>query len=124
MGERTKRVTVNKDFTQAQVDALKAMGFEVVFAHEPVVKDVPYTKADGTTIMASQAQVNAWNTGKARLEQESAAWSEKKEAYKPSQALVDALKANPAMSRKDALAYDFVGTKKDLAALKRELKLR
>lgn len=97
-------------------------------APAPQKEYVPYTKADGTTVLATTKQVAAWDAFKSQehksLEQVKKEFADKKSAYKPSQALVDALKANPAMSRKDALAYDFVGTKKDLAALKRELKLR
>lgn len=87
------------------------------------VKDTPFTKHDGTVIMTTAAQAQAWEKRResfANKEANLQAWAEKRAAYKPSQALIDAIKANPtAITTKVAKAqYAFVGTSDDLWNLK------
>lgn len=79
-----------------------------------------------------QARKQAWADGaderKAKAEEKRkealAEWEKKHKAFKPSKALKDALKQNPCMTRKEAKAYGFVGTRDELKALKLELKVR
>ena len=91
---------------------------------------VPFTKHDGTVIYGTQKQVDAWTAyanrtfltpeeRAQRLEQ----WQTKREGYKPSKALKNAIKANrAAITRKVAVEqYGFVGTKDDLKALKESI---
>ena len=128
----------------ARVDALVKQGYSVADAtvivkgygsapkgtgaQAPAKELVEFKKTDGSVVMVTQAQADAW--GKFRdnpnrksaqeFEQMKADWTSKREAYKPTQALVDAIKANrAAITRKVAVAqYGFVGTKDDLKALK------
>ena len=91
------------------------------------VKDTAFTKHDGTVVMTTKAQAAAWEKHRegytdrvANKEANLKAWADKREAYKPSQALIKAIKADRA---KITLAiakekYGFVGTKPDLQALK------
>ena len=91
------------------------------------VKDTPFTKHDGTVVMTTKAQAEAWEKHRngytdrvANKEANLQAWASKREAYKPTTALKNAIKANRA-SITLAVAkaqYGFVGTKKDLATLK------
>lgn len=96
----------------------------------PKEKAVPFTKHDGTVIYGTAAQVAAWEahqanyaTRKHDFEQMKATWAEKKAAYKPSKALKDAILENrAAITHKVAKEkYGFVGTKKDLQALKESI---
>lgn len=91
------------------------------------VKDTAFTKHDGTVVMTTAAQAAAWEKHRegytnrvANKEANLQAWGTKREAYKPSQALVKAIKADRAsITRKVAVEkYGFVGTKDDLKALK------
>lgn len=87
-------------------------------------KLVEFTKADGTTVTCTEAQAKAWEAYRSRshksLDEVKAEFTKAREAYKPSKALVDAIKANrAAITRKVAKEqYGFVGTKEDLKALK------
>ena len=86
-------------------------------AKPQVVKDVPFTKHDGTVVMATQAQVNAWTKRRENYvpkEDRLAKWSEDRANFKPSQTLIDAIKAKPTMTRKEAKELGFVGTSDDL----------
>jgi len=96
----------------------------------PKEKNVPFTKHDGTVIYGTQAQVNVWtkrsesySDRKEAFEQMKATWAEKKASYKPSKALKDAILENRAsVTHKVAKEkYGFVGTKKDLQALKESI---
>lgn len=91
------------------------------------VKDTPFTKHDGTVVMTTKAQADAWAkhrdgytdrvaTKEATLKE----WEAKRAEYKPSKALLDAIKANRAsITHKIAKEqFGFVGTKDDLKALK------
>lgn len=88
---------------------------------------VEFKKHDGTIIMCTKAQAQAWEKYRdgytdrvASKEANLKKFEADRKAYKPSQALVKAIKADRA-SITLAVAkaqYDFVGTKKDLAALK------
>ena len=87
------------------------------------VKDTPFTKHDGSVIMCTKAQAEVYKKrqeGFANKEANLKAWEEKRATYKPSQALIKAIKADRAsITHKIAKEqYDFVGTKDDLRALK------
>lgn len=99
---------------------------------QPTVEKVEYTKADGTVVMATPAQVKAWDAWKAgagdrkenqaKFEEMKATWAGKRDAYKPSKALVKAIQTNrAAVTHAEAKKLGFVGTKQDLQALKAEL---
>ena len=87
-------------------------------------KLVEFTKADGTTVQCTEAQAKAWEAYRSRshksLDEVKAEFESKKASYKPSSALKDAIKRDRAsITRKIAKEqYGFVGTKKDLQALK------
>lgn len=87
-------------------------------------KLVEFTKADGSVVKCTEAQAKAWEAYRSRshksLDEVKAEFTKAREAYKPSKALVDAIKANrAAITRKVAKEqYGFVGTKDDLKALK------
>lgn len=91
------------------------------------VKDTPFTKHDGTVVMTTKAQADAWAKHRdgyadrmAKKESTLKDWEAKKAEYKPSKAFLDAIKANrAAITHKIAKEqYGFVGTKDDLKALK------
>lgn len=122
-------------FTQEQLDAVIANAVKQALAAQPTTastgkgkaKNVPFTKHDGTVIMGTQAQVDAWKKSQegyadriAKRDANLQAFETKREAYKPSKALKDAIKADRAsITRKVAKEkYGFVGTKEDLKALK------
>lgn len=97
-----------------------------------VEKTVKYTKADGTTVMCTPAQAKAWDAWKAnadtrkdnqaKFEQMKADWSNARDAYKPSKALIKAIKSDRAsVTLAVAKTHGFVGTKNDLKALKDSL---
>lgn len=87
-------------------------------------KLVEFTKADGSVVKCTEAQAKAWEAYRSRshksLDEVKAEFTKAREAYKPSQALVKAIKADrAAITRKVAKEkYGFVGTKEDLKALK------
>lgn len=85
-------------------------------------KLVEFTKTDGSVVKCTEAQAKAWddyrNRSRKSLDEVKAEFNKARDAYKPSQALVKALKANPTMTRKEAKAYGFVGTSNDLWNLK------
>ena len=87
-------------------------------------KLVEFTKADGSVVKCTEAQAKAWEAYRSRshksLDEVKAEFTKARDAYKPSKALVDAIKANrAAVTRKVAKdQYGFVGTKDDLKALK------
>lgn len=119
----------------ARIDALenasapKSKG-KTTKSPSPKEKNVPFTKHDGTVIYGTQAQVNVWtkrsesySDRKEAFEQMKATWAEKKASYKPSKALKDAILENRAsITHKVAKEkFGFVGTKKDLQALKESI---
>ena len=88
---------------------------------------VEFKKHDGTIVMCTKAQAKAWEKYRdgytdrvASKEANLKKFESDRKAYKPSKALKDAIKANRALiTHKVAKEqYGFVGTKKDLAALK------
>ena len=91
---------------------------------QPTAEQVPFVKKDGTTVMATPAQAKAWEAWRSAehksLDEVKAEYAEKREGYKPSEALVEAIKANrAAITRKVAVeTYGFIGTKEDLRNLK------
>jgi hypothetical protein len=122
-------------FTEAQVQEMIKKAVAEALANVPTgsntgkgkAKDVAFTKHDGTVIYGTQAQVDAWKKSQdsyadrvAKRDENLKVWADKRETYKPSKALKDAIKANRALiTHKVAKEqYGFVGTKKDLAALK------
>ena len=92
---------------------------------QPKAEMVNFTKANGEVVQCTQAQANAWAKWRdgaasrvASKEANLAKFEADRKAYKPSQAFVKALKANPTMTRPEAKAYGFVGTSNDLWNLK------
>ena len=125
-------------FTEAQVQELIARAVKEALASAPTqtgtgkgkAKNVAFTKHDGTVVMGTQAQVDAWTKYRdgyadrvASKEANLKVWADKRASYKPSQALVKAIKADRAsITHKIAKEqYGFVGTKEDLKALKASL---
>jgi len=111
-------------------DALKGKGKTTKSPSTKETEKVAFTKHDGTVIYGTQAQVDAWTkrsesyaSRKEAFEQMKATWAEKKASYKPSKALKDAILENRAsVTHKVAKEkYGFVGTKKDLQALKESI---
>ena len=85
------------------------------------VKDTPFTKHDGTVVMTTKAQAEAWAKRRDNFVDKETAlkdWNAKRATYKPSNSLLDAIKANPTITRKEAKALGFVGTSDDLWNLK------
>ena len=92
---------------------------------QPKAEMVEFTNAKGETKLVSKAQAAHWdgwrNHGSGKtLDEVKAEFESKKASYKPSSALKDAIKRDRAsITRKIAKEqYGFVGTKKDLQALK------
>ena len=91
---------------------------------QPKAEKVAFTKHDGTVIYGTAKQVAAWEKWANReyksLDEVKAEFTKARETYKPSQALIKAIKADRAsITRKVAKEkYGFVGTKDDLKALK------
>lgn len=122
-------------FTEAHTAALdewKAMNGKgkAKGTGEPAPEKVEYTKADGTVIMCTPKQAAHFEElkanapeRKAKFEAMCAEWERKYAEYKPSKELIEALKANPIMTRKEAVKLGFVGTKDDLKALKAKHKV-
>lgn len=85
---------------------------------------VEFVKKDGTRKMVSKAQADVWEAARKRsegrksLDEVKAEYEAARKAFKPSKELIAALKANPVMTRKEAAALGFVGTKDELKALK------
>ena len=83
---------------------------------------VEFKKHDGTVVMCTPKQAAAWSKWRDRdykpLDEVKAEYEAKHAAYKPSAELIAALKAKPLMTRKEAKAYGFVGTKDEFKALK------
>ncbi len=84
---------------------------------------VEFVKHDGTKVMCTPKQAEAWAKWRDRsngktLDEVKAEWEAKHKAFKPSKELIEALKANPVMTRKEAKAYGFIGTKDEFKALK------
>ena len=122
-----KKITL----TNAELEALIAGAVAQALAQAPKqsaskgkgkAKLVEFTKADGSVVKCTEAQAKAWeayrNRSRKSLDEVKAEFNKARDAYKPSQALVQALKANPTMTRKEAKAYGFVGTSNDLWNLK------
>ena len=87
-------------------------------------KLVEFTKTDGSVVKCTEAQAKAWedyrNRSRKSFDEVKAEFTKAREVYKPSQALIKAIKADRAsITRKVAKEkYGFVGTKDDLKALK------
>lgn len=92
-------------------------------------KTVEFVKNNGEKVMATPAQAAAWdkyrNSGKGKVSKKEALaeWSKSREGYKPSKALVEAIKKDrTSITRKVAKEkYGFIGTKDDLKALKESI---
>ncbi len=92
---------------------------------QPKAEKVEFVKKDGTVKMVSKAQARVWEEARNRsngktLDEVKAEWNAKHDAYEPSEELIKAIKANRA-SITHGIAkeqYGFVGTKKELKALK------
>ena len=92
---------------------------------QPKVEKVEFVKKNGEVKLVSAKQAAVWEAARARsngktLDEVKAEWEAKHKAYKPSDALIEAIKANRA-SITLAVAkaeYGFVGTKQELKALK------
>lgn len=90
---------------------------------------VAFTTKNGEVKYVSQAQADAWNAwrshalSEAEWEAKKTQWAADRKAYKPSEALIEAIKRDrAAVTRKVAVEkYGFVGTKEDLRALKDSL---
>lgn len=85
---------------------------------------VEYVNKKGEIKLVSEAQAKAWDAWKNRehktLDEVKAEMDEKKKGYKPSKALIEAIKANRASITREVAVkqYGFVGTKHDLKELK------
>lgn len=94
---------------------------------QPKVEKVEFVKHDGTKVMCTPKQAAAWSKWRDRefkpLDEVKAEWDAKHKAFKPSKELIEALKANPCMTRKEAAKLGFVGTKDELKALKHKHKV-
>ena len=124
-------------FTEAQVQELiaRAVAEALASTKKPTTskgkaKTATFTKHDGTTVACTPAQAKAWETYRdgytnrvASKEANLAKFEADRKGYKPSQALVDAIKADRAsITRKVAVEkFGFVGTKDDLKALKEKV---
>jgi hypothetical protein len=121
--------------TQEELNNIIAQAVAQAMASQPTksakgkgdVKLVEFKKADGTVVMCTQAQADAWSKWRdgsadrvASKEANLAKFEADRKGYKPSKALKDAIKADRAsITRKVAKEkYGFVGTKEDLKALK------
>lgn len=90
-------------------------------SNKPTEKTVAFTKHDGTVIMVTQKQYDAWTKHRENFqnkEKNLATWEENRTNFKPSKELIEALKKNPTMTRKEAKTLGFVGTSDDLWNLK------
>ncbi len=91
---------------------------------QPKAEKVEFVKHDGTKVMCTPKQAEAWNKWRSReykpLDEVKAEWDKKHKAYKPSKKLIEAIKADRAsITHKVAKdEYGFVGTKAELKALK------
>jgi len=112
-------------------DIMAVMGMSKAKGKAPKGKPAPakaelveFVKHDGTKVMCTPKQAEAWNKWRSReykpLDEVKAEWEAKHKAYKPSKKLIDAIKADRAsVTHKVAKeAYGFVGTKAELKALK------
>ena len=95
-------------------------------APQPKAEKVEFTKKNGQTVLVTPKQAAAWEayrdrgTGRKPLDEVKAEWAAAHAAYKPSKALIDAIKADrAAVTHKVARdQYGFVGTKAELKELK------
>lgn len=117
MEERLRKAGMNEEVI--------ASALEATFG-----KTVQFKRADGTIRNVSEGQARAWEKFRAnaperreRFEKMKADWDEKRQAYKASKELIEAIKANRAsVTRKIAKEqFGFVGTKEDLKKLKDEI---
>lgn len=117
---------MNMGFTPEQI-ARMSEDTPVRKGKKPTGKTAPelveFVKKDGTVKMVSPKQAAVWEAARNRsngktLDEVKAEWEAKHKAYKPSKELIAALKANPIMTRKEAKAYGFIGTKDEFKALK------
>lgn len=112
----------------AQEKAKKATG-----KIQPKAEKVEYTNAKGETKLITRKQAENYASRK-HTDEEKAAWKAKREkaladfesnreGYKPSKDLIEAIKRDRASITRQVAKeqYGFVGTKKDLQALKAEV---
>ena len=93
---------------------------------QPKADKVEFVKKDGTIKYVSAAQAAVWedarkrSEGRKSLDEVKAEWEAAHKAYKPSKELKDAIKADRASITHEVAKskYGFVGTKKELKALK------
>jgi len=115
-------------FAEAHKAALdEAVAFGNGKGKKPTGKAAPelveFRKKNGEVKMVSPKQAAVWEAARNRsngktLDEVKAEWEAKHKAFKPSKELIAALKANPIMTRKEAKAYGFIGTKDEFKALK------
>jgi len=145
MGNTRTRKNNNEVITMTQADLQALIAQEVAKAlsgkqtksapkakakTQPKAKKVAFTKHDGTVTYGTQKQVDAWTAYANRTyvspeerKERLAQWQTKREGYKPSKKLIEAIKKDRAsVTRKVACEqYGFVGTKDDLKALKESI---
>lgn len=140
MAKKNTNTQAQAMFTEAQVQEIVAQAVAKALAGmqaptpagkgKPAVELVEFKKANGETKMVTPAQAEAWGKyrdgasgRKEQFEKMKQEWDSKREGYKPSKALKDAIKTNrAAITHKIAKEqYGFVGTKKDLQALKESI---
>lgn len=132
---------MKKNTMDARIKELMAMGATFAEAHAAALNEavafgkskkptgakapelVEFVKKDGTTKLVSAKQAAVWEAARNRsngktLDEVKAEYKAKHDAFKPSNELIAALKANPVMTRKEAAKLGFVGTKDELKALK------
>lgn len=124
-----KKMTFTQEELQAVIDkaVAQALASKPTSAGKGKAKTATFTKHDGTTVQCTPAQAEVWTKYRdgyadrvANKEANLKAWADKRESYKPSKALKDAIKTDRAsITHKIAKEkYGFVGTKDDLKALK------
>lgn len=131
-------------FTQAQVEEIVALAVAKALAEasvgkgtrkatgnvQPKAEMVEYTNSKGETKLITRKQAENY-ASRRHTDEEKAAWKakrakgladfeSKREGYKPSKKLIEAIKSNRASITRQVAKdeYGFVGTKKDLQALK------
>ena len=113
--------------TQDQISCFtNVLGYEIAIKQEQTkkVKDTPFLKKDGTTVMTTAAQAAQWEkyrNSASSLEQAKAATA----AFKWTPALDAAIKANPAITTREIHELGGKGCQREmLKARKRELGVR
>ena len=120
-------VVVEYTTQEERSDIMAVMGMGKSKGKKPTGAKAPelveFVKNDGTKVMVTPKQAEAWSKWRSHssgktLDEVKAEYEAKHKAYKPSDEFLKALKAKPTMTRKEAKAYGFVGTKDELKALK------